>query len=221
MRHIDTANVAKHEHLPDVKHKGGVGALSFPPVNTGYDGVSGPARRTQGARVEVWPLVADDHGVWLVSGIDTWCSGDIDCPPHDAAQRILRDHAVADDVRLLHSTSWRAADGSIVLTYLAALDIEGPAHARWPASVAITPELVTAVGKPAPNPPTKRPAPRRIDVLLHGLRHLHFLILTDTSARTALSEPWKTQLEPFAATLSGMYESDDTATCSDPAAPHQ
>ncbi|MEU6718327.1 hypothetical protein ABZ897_43250 [Nonomuraea sp. NPDC046802] len=175
---------------------------------------------TLGVRVEVWPLIGD-QGIWLISGPGAWRTGDIDCAPQHAAHRVLTDHGVADLVRLLHSTSWRAIDGAVVLTYIAVLDHvldhpREPLLSRWPASLAITHTWAAAVGKPAPHPPVEAPTPRDADVLLHALRHLRFLAVTDTAAHRAMSEQWKSWLEPFTATLSGLYQTSDEPAPADP-----
>ncbi|MFI7642966.1 hypothetical protein [Nonomuraea sp. NPDC049400] len=161
-------------------------------------------------RVEVWPLMADEDGIWLISGLGAWRTGDINCQPHPAVQRLLSGHGVSDLVRLLHSTSWRAIGGAVVLTYIAVRDHpHEPLSSRWPASLAITRTWAAAAGKPAPHPPAEAPTPRDADVLLHGLRHLRFLAATDTTAYQAMSEQWRSWLEPFTATLSGLYQNSD------------
>ncbi|MEV1177924.1 hypothetical protein, partial [Nonomuraea sp. NPDC049784] len=83
--------------------------------------------------------MADEDGIWLISGLNAWRTGDINCQPHPAVQRLLSSHGVNDLVRLLHSTSWRPIDGAVVLTYIAVLDHQHePLPSRWPASLAIT-----------------------------------------------------------------------------------
>jgi hypothetical protein len=86
---------------------------------------------------------------------------------------------VAPELRLIHSTSWRwEPDGRIVLTYLAwAADGGlGPGSRRLP-------DLVP----PGPTDPLHpRPAEiAELDPLAHGLRHLAFLIRTDSEGTVA------------------------------------
>ena len=47
--------------------------------------------------------------------------------------------------------------------------------------------------------------PRYLDVLFHGLRHLHYLAQTDATNAAAMGELWRRHLEPFEAALAGMY----------------
>ncbi|MGP4104400.1 hypothetical protein, partial [Nonomuraea sp. KM90] len=152
--------------------------------------------------------MVDHDRLWLLSGLDAWQTGDIDCDPHTAVQRVLAHHGVDDLVRLVHSTSWRSVEGAVMLTYIATLDHHGAiVPGTWRASLAITDAWAAAAGRPLPHPPTAAPAPRSVDVLLHALRHLSFLAVTDASARTALNERWTSLLEPLAATRAGLYQS--------------
>lgn len=169
--------------------------------------------------VEVWPVAADEVGLWLLSGADAWRSGPInqDLGPRDEVEHVLVQHAVDDRLRLIHSTSWRAEPGHVMLTYIAAVDLSGLARDEWPNAVPISPRLADSVGKPTPTSPTGEPVPRYVDVLLHGLRHLRFLTFTDSPAREALSGEWPRHLEDWAPALSGMYEEGDARAIVDPA----
>ncbi|MEV4374577.1 hypothetical protein AB0J71_46505 [Nonomuraea sp. NPDC049637] len=164
------------------------------------------------ARLDVWPLTADHHAIWLLSGTTPWQSTDLDRAPHTAAHQLLATHGISTTIRLLHSTSWRPGNNAIVLTYLAILDPTNPIQTAWPQAQAITAERVEAAGKPTPTPATQAPAPRQIDVLLHALRHLHFLTMTDTPASTALDDQWRAHLNGFATALSGLYTTDTPLT---------
>ncbi|MET8341015.1 hypothetical protein [Streptosporangium canum] len=168
--------------------------------------------------VEIWPVAADEIGLWLLSGTEPWRSGPVpqDLGPRDEAQIVLDDNEVSDALRVIHSTSWRAEPGHIMLTYIAAVDVGGPARQEWPAAVPIAPELAAVVGKPAPTSPTGEPVPRYIDVLLHGIRHLRFLTYTDSPARNALGPQWRQHLEAWEPALSGMYEEGDARAVVDP-----
>lgn len=48
--------------------------------------------------------------------------------------------------------------------------------------------------------------PRYIDVLLHGLRHLRFLLDSDATNAAALAEPWPQHLAPLTPALATMYD---------------
>lgn len=158
---------------------------------------------------EVWPVSADEHGIWLVSGGDAWRSPAIpaDSEPHFEVELLLASHG-ADQPSLLHSTSWRPDGPTIVLTYMAVLDSPGLVLSRWPTARPVSADLLPAVGNPAPHGPVEVPVPRYVDVLHHGLRHLRFLADTDASARTALTGHWVTWLEQMRPALAGMYEGD-------------
>ncbi|MDF5751946.1 hypothetical protein [Spongiactinospora sp. TRM90649] len=163
---------------------------------------------TTEVRVEVWPISADQVGLWLISGQDAWRSDAIrqDSDPHSAVEALLEEHQTAD-VKLLHSTSWRADDTAVILTYVAVVGCsEELALDRWPRAVPISPELPDAVGKPIEVTATEAPFPRYIDVLMHGLRHLQFLLQTDSSAREALCDVWRGHLAGFRSALAGMYD---------------
>ncbi|WP_219504692.1 hypothetical protein [Nonomuraea ceibae] len=162
-------------------------------------------------RVEVWPVIADEIGLWLASGLDAWRSGNVsyDLGPRDEVQYILDKHEIGERLQVIHSTSWRAENGHVILTYIAAIHCPDLARKSWPEAAPISPDLAVEVGKPTPTPPTGEPVPRYIDVLLHGLRHFRFLTLTDGPAREALGDRWRQYLQAFAPALSGMYEYPD------------
>lgn len=162
---------------------------------------------TMSVIVEVWPLAADEHGIWLVSGSDAWRSSAIysDSEPHFEVELILAGHG-AELPNLLHSTSWRPDGQRIVLTYVAVLDGPGPALSRFPAAKPVPAELLDEVGNPVPHGAAEVPIPQYIHVLYHGLRHLRFLLDTDASARLALGSRWAKWLSEMSPALAGMYE---------------
>lgn len=168
--------------------------------------------------VEVWPVAADEVGLWLLSGADAWRSGPIshDLGPRDEVEHVLVENDVDQRLRLIHSTSWRAEPGHVMLTYIAAIDVPALVRDDWTEAVPISPQLASSVGKPSPTSPTGEPIPRYIDVLLHGLRHLRFLTFTDSPARDALVGHWNRHLEEWAPALSGMYEESDARSLVDP-----
>lgn len=157
-------------------------------------------------RAEVWGLSADDRGIWLISGGDAWRSGPIDAEsdPHYAAQEILSEHNALGDAKIVHSTSWRCEDTSIMLTYVAALDCPH-VHDHWPASQLVSLMLPESVGEPLPHGADQPPTPRYVDVLLHAVRHLRFLLDYDATAAAAFSPAWRSHLMAFSPALAGMY----------------
>lgn len=160
------------------------------------------------ARVEIWPVSADQTGIWLVSGDDAWRPSlpvMADTEPHADVELELYSRGVTDGVMLLHSTSWRVDGPAIVLTYMAVLENPGTVLDRWPGARPVSPLLLEAVGKPPTHSPIAPPAPRHIDVLLHGLRHFRLLMTTDATSSAALTEPWPTHLRPLQPALAGLY----------------
>lgn len=157
--------------------------------------------------VEVWPVAADEVGLWLTSGEDAWWSGPVmaDDEPHSEVVHALREHNADKRVELLHSTSWRVDGPHIVLTYMAVLECPGLVRDDWPSALPISRELADAVDKPLSHAPTEAPTPRYVDVLLHGLRHLRFLLDTDSDNSAALDRHWRRHLAAMSPALATMY----------------
>jgi hypothetical protein len=160
--------------------------------------------------VEVWPVAADTAGLWLVSGDDAWRSGPVmaDGEPHAEVCTLLATSEVEAifAVELIHSTSWRVDGAAVILTYVVPLRGDGYVRDRWPGARPITLRLADAVGKPPPHDPTEPPEPRYIDVLMHALRHLRFLVDADASNRAAMDPELRRHLEPLEPALARMYE---------------
>src|SRR5436305_15165843 len=105
-------------------------------------------------RPEIWPVAADDHALWLISGNDAWrprLPVMADSEPHADVELELAARGVRDDLALLHSTSWRVDGPSVVLTYVAVIQSAGPIRGTWPTALPITLDLADAVGKPPTN----------------------------------------------------------------------
>jgi hypothetical protein len=159
-------------------------------------------------RVEVWPVVADEVGLWLVSGGDAWRSDAVmaDSEPHAEVELLLWENGASGKVELIHSTSWRADGPSTVLTYMVIFNNEGLARDDWPAALPIGLDLATVVGRPPTHAAVDAPAPRYIDVLLHGVRHLRFLLDHDATNAAAMNELWRRHLSVLQPALSTMYD---------------
>lgn len=166
-------------------------------------------------RVEVWPVAADEISLWLLSGADAWRSDAVpaDSEPHAEVEWVLtRESQAVEDVALLHSTSWRVEGPAVLLTYIAVLRTDGLVHDKWPAAKPISLELSEHVGKPFRHGPAEPPTPRYIDVLLHGIRHLRFLLDTDSESGAALDQHWHRYLRALEPALATMYSDQQPAT---------
>lgn len=157
-------------------------------------------------RVEVWPVAADEIGLWLISGQDAWQSDNVfaDGDLHYEVEFLLAEHEITTPAAL-HSTSWRPDGTAVVLTYMAVIRTPGYVRDRWPAAAPLTPALADAVGRPPTHAATEAPVPRHVDVLLHGLRHLKYLYEHDATNAAAMGDPWARHLAPFESALAGLY----------------
>jgi hypothetical protein len=103
-------------------------------------------------------------------------------------------------VGLLHSTSWRHADGGIVLTYVALPD-PAPTADAFP-----VPDLpaVRGMSALAPSPPVVLPS----DVAAHACRHLAFLRHTDPhiAAHTADAGALWDLIDMFTPAVAGLLD---------------
>jgi hypothetical protein len=165
-------------------------------------------------QVEVFPVVADPDGLWLIlpdRGQDALRStlpirnGE---RVHDEAELLLASNGIDMSlVPVLHSTSWRD-DAAIVLTYMAVVNTSPRgqyARAQYPHAQPIDLSVFDAVGKPLPHGAADEPRNRLIDVLGHGLRHVLFLHFYDEEVRAALDDNWLRHLSRFAPALAGAY----------------
>lgn len=116
-------------------------------------------------RVEVWPVAADETGLWLVSGDDALRSAAVpaDSEPHAEVEITLARSGLMDHVTLLHSTSWRVDGPAILLTYVAVVATDDFVRGIWPGARPITVDLADAVGKPPTHAASEPPTPRYID----------------------------------------------------------
>jgi hypothetical protein len=165
------------------------------------------------AWVEVWPIAADQMGLWLLSGTDAWrptLPVDAASEPHAEIELELAGHRAHAD--LLHSTSWRVDGPRVILTYVAVVGCPGLVRETWPDATPISVVLPDAVGHPPTHAATDPPAPRYIDVLLHSIRHLRLLVDLDATARATIlgSALWREHLARFEPALAGMYQVEHT-----------
>ena len=171
--------------------------------------------------VEVWPLAADEAGIWLLSDGDAWRYGPVEAASdvHYEVELLLFQHDIDPDsavfievpglpaTDVIHSTSWRPDGPTIVLTYMAVVNPGGYVRERWPTAVPVTAALPAAIGKAPPHGAAEVPVPRVADVLLHGIRHLRWLATDEGDAETAaaLDENWLRHLAPLRPALAMMF----------------
>jgi hypothetical protein len=163
---------------------------------------------TMTVTAEVWPVAADETGIWLLSPDGPWPSEPIpaDSEPHLAVELELIQHTVnLADVAVLHSNSWRTEHTSAILTYVAVVRTPGLVLDTWPHARPVTTTLADHVGRPPTHGPLDPPAPRYCDVMLHALRHLAFLLPRDATVAAALDEQWGSHLAEFSPWIAEMY----------------
>jgi hypothetical protein len=125
-----------------------------------------------------------------------------DNEPHYYVDSLITNHTILDNAILVHSTSWRVDEPHLILTYIVVIQSTDLVREAWPKAAPISLDLAKAVGKPEPH---GAPVPRYIDVLMHGLRHLRFLLDTDTDNASALNQHWKYHLSQLQPALATMY----------------
>jgi hypothetical protein len=161
-----------------------------------------------GITAEVWPLAADAAGIWLISGGDALRWGPVmaDGDVHYEVETLLRGFGIGiPDVPVIHSTSWRPDGPAVVLTYMAVVKADGYVLETWPDAAPVTSALPAAVGKAPPHAAAEVPVPRVVDVLLHGIRHLRWLLDHDAETSAALDGNWRRHLAPLEPALATMY----------------
>ena len=170
--------------------------------------------------VEVWPLAADDAGLWLLSDGDAWRFGPVEATSdvHYEVELLLFQHGIdpgdAVFIRVpadmpqtgaLHSTSWRPHGPTIVLTYMAVVKAGGYVRERWPAAGPSTPRCPRRSARPRRTARPRCPYPDWSTSPLTGLRHLRFLMDYDAETSAALDENWRRHLVPLETALFTMF----------------
>jgi hypothetical protein len=175
-----------------------------------------------GVSIEIWPLAADETGIWLLSGHGgAWSYGPVmaDSDVHYEAELLLFSHGIdpgdaaafitlppgAPAAGVIHSTSWRPDGPAIMLTYVAVIAAAGYVLDTWRDAVPVTAALPAAIGPAPPHRAAAVPAPRVADVLLHGIRHLRFLLGYDAETAAALDAAWRRHLAPLEPALAVMF----------------
>ena len=156
---------------------------------------------------EWWTIAADRVGIWLLDGAPQYAAPvPADSEPHFEI-RLRQSGFRQERTTLMHSTSWRVDYklGGLVVTYMVVVDAGDLVRGIWPEAKPITLATIEAVGKPVPGTPTGPPSPSHFDVLTHGLRHLRFLMDTDTVNAEAMGPLMRRHLEPLRPALAGLY----------------
>lgn len=158
--------------------------------------------------VEGWVVAADRAGIWLVSGNDAWRTAPVpsDSGPHFELELELSGHGIGcDQVALMHSTSWRADGPQLIVAYMVVVKADDLVRGIWRDARPVTVKTADAVGKPRTHAPTEPPEPSDFHVLMHGLRHLRYLLDHDTTNAAAMGDLWRQHLAPFEPALAEMY----------------
>lgn len=158
--------------------------------------------------VEGWVVAADRAGLWLVSGDGAWSTAPVssDSGPHFELELELFNHGIApDQVAMMHSTSWRADGPHLIVTYMVVVKVDDLVRGIWRNARPITVKAADKVGAPRTHAPTEPPEPSDFHVLMHGLRHLRYVLDHDATNAAAMGELWRQHLEPFEPALAGMY----------------
>ncbi len=158
--------------------------------------------------VEGWAVAADRAGLWLVSGGDAWRTAAVpsDSGPHFELELELAAHGIdLDQVALMHSTSWRADGPCLIVTYMVVVKADDLVRGTWRNALPITVRAAGEVGRPRTHAPGEPPEPTDFHVLMHGLRHLKFLLRHDATSAAAMGALWHFHLAAFEPALAGMY----------------
>jgi hypothetical protein len=107
---------------------------------------------------EVWPVAADELGLWLLSGDGPRPSLPVmdDSEPFDYAEMELMQAGMWATTKILHSTSWRVDRSDLVVTYLAVVGCEGLVRSRWPDALPSASRSPMRSGNLPPMPPPSR-----------------------------------------------------------------
>jgi hypothetical protein len=159
---------------------------------------------------EFWVIAADQVAIWHIPGDTPHYTIPVpaDSEPHFEIEMELLRLGLRDRVTLMHSTSWRVDYklGGLIVTYMVVVAADDLVRGIWPQARPVTLAAMEAVGKPAPHAPDAAPVPTHFHVLMHGLRHLRFLMDTDPSNADAMGPLIRQHLEPLAPALATLYD---------------
>jgi hypothetical protein len=163
---------------------------------------------------EGWVVAADRVGLWLVSGSGAWRTAPVpsDSGPHFELEMELFGHGITrDQVALMHSTSWRADGPHLIVTYMVVVNADDLVRGIWRDAMPITVKAADRVGRPRTHAPADPPEPSDFHVLMHGLRHLRYLLDHSATEAAAMGGLWRQHLEPFEPAMAQMYSEQHPA----------
>jgi hypothetical protein len=146
--------------------------------------------RTSGVQAEIFLLRLSGSQPELAApyGPDPWyVEVGSDDDPAEVVGRVVRN--LIGEPLLLHSTSWRRARGSLILSFVV-VQHDGQAPEMVGLPIGRT-ELARSSATQAPT----EIAPQQ--VLEHGLRHLAWLARDDATVQSLLCEGWKRVLAEY------------------------
>jgi hypothetical protein len=168
----------------------------------------------KGVFVDTWPVLID-RGVWSGSGLRPWRSDPV---PHDSTvqyemEMTLRRFGVRrGHVLMSHSTSWRDGTDGLTAVYIAVINPNLMSVADFPDAIPVDVGIREVAGVPPTHGPADAPAVRKIDPLIHSLRHVWALIdpdpankFFDATIAAALGLEWVQQLGALDPALAGLY----------------
>lgn len=158
-----------------------------------------------GVDIELWPVSADPSGLWLVSGGAPLTRSAIPASPgaNETAKGLLRDNGLLAHSRFLHSTSWRPRTCTVTLTYIAALtSFRATAPDTWPQARRL--DLEELQGNPVGRGRGDAVFPDA-RVLVHGLRHLAFLVERDQKLAAVLGADFRAPLALIEPAVAGLF----------------
>jgi hypothetical protein len=170
---------------------------------------------------EVWPLAADETGLYLLTPDGPLPSLQVDDTeePLDYARMVLMQrglwYLVNEPKGLLHATSWRiehdreTGANFQVDSFMAGVRPEGMVLDAWPEALPVTTLFAEEVGPAPTHGATEAPTVPWSHVLLHGLRHYKYQLNPKegdaTIAARLVELGWPVHLAPFKAVMAAMY----------------
>jgi hypothetical protein len=179
-----------------------------------------------GTYVELWPVAADELGIYLVSGVEPWRAGPVTEfeEPDLLAVNLLKQRGEWDASVLRHGTSWRpkfteTPDPLVrrcrqIDTFVAVLGMDNYAAGHgpfeyvpelWSDALPLSWRIYRKLGKPYDHGPMEPPDPADGHAMWHAIRHLEHLRRYDTTQAAQLDRHWQRHLSVLKPALAGMY----------------